>query len=206
MRIAAQSQSVIEPRIMHLNVSENAISDCAHAMAGELRRLIGEKRRAIAIIGVPSAQAGLIDNLVTEPGIEWTRVVCFHTREQIGCAEESPGSERRLLHAKFVARVPIAEFHGLRGEAANLNAVCSNYDALLRSKSPDVALIDAAHLLEAPASPSSQVVVSGRMIALTQNAILSCDRLFVIAASRSEIEALRRSPAGEHDGVQVFTS
>jgi len=191
---------------MHFSVSENAILDCARAMAGELRRLIGEEKRAIAIIGVPSTRAGLIDNLVAEQGIDWTRVVCFHTREQIGCGEDSPGSERRLLNAKLVARVPIAEFHGLRGEAPNLNAVCSNYDALLRSKSPDVALIDAAHLLEAPVSPSSQVVVTGRMIALTQNAILSCDRLFVIAASRSEVEALKRSPAGEHDGVQVFTS
>jgi hypothetical protein len=101
-------------------------------MAGELRRLMA-RRGAIAIIGVPSAQAGLIDNLVTEPDIEWTRIVCFHTREQIGFAEESPGSERRLLNAKLVARVPIAEFH-VRGEAPNLNAVCSNYDALLRLK------------------------------------------------------------------------
>jgi hypothetical protein len=191
---------------MQVSVSENAILDCAYAMAGELRRLIGEERRAIAIIGVQSAQAGLIDNLVTEPGIDWTRVVCFHTREQIGCAEESPISERWLLNRELVARVPIAEFHGLRGEAANLNAVCSNYDALLRSKSPHVALIDAGHLLEAPASPSSQVVVTGVMIAMTQNAILSCDRLFVIAASRNEIEALKRGPAGRHDGMQVFTS
>ena len=151
---------------MQVSVSENAISECAHAMAGELRRLIGEERRAIAIVGLQSARAGLIDNLVTEPGIDWTRIVCFHTREQIGCSEESPGSERRLLNAALVSRVPIAEFHGLRGEAANLNAVCSNYDALLRSKPPDVALIDAGHLLEAPASPSSQVVVSGRMIAM----------------------------------------
>jgi hypothetical protein len=191
---------------MNVSESQNAIRDCARAMAGELRRLIGEEKRAIAIIGVPSTQAGLIDSLVTEPGIDWTRVVCFHTREQIGGAEESPDSERWLLNTKLVARVPIAEFHGLRGDAANLNAVCSNYDALLRSKSPDVALIDAGHLLEAPASPSSQVVVSGRMIALTQNAILSCHRLFVIADSRNEIEALKRSPAGEHDGVQVFIS
>jgi hypothetical protein len=56
-----------------------------------------------------------------------------------------------------------------------------------------VALIDAAHLLEAPVSPSSQVVVRVDD-ALTQNAILSCDRLFVIAASRSEVEALSAAP------------
>jgi hypothetical protein len=189
---------------MDVSVSENAINECAQSMAAELRRLIGGRKRAVAIIGVQSV--ALIDRLVTEPAIDWTRVVCFHTRERIGCAEESPSSERWLLNRQLVARVPIAEFHGLRGEAANLSAVCSNYEALLRSKSPDVALIEPSHLLEAPALPSPQVVVSGRMISMTQNAILNCDRLFVIAASQNEIESLRRSPAGEHHGVQVFIS
>jgi 6-phosphogluconolactonase/glucosamine-6-phosphate isomerase/deaminase len=191
---------------MNVNAGKDAISDCANAVADELRRLIGFRKRAIAIIGVQANEVALIDRLVTEPAIDWTRVVCFQASEQIGCAEDSPGSERRFLNRELAGRVPLAELHGLRGEAPNLHAVCVNYEALLRSRPPDLALIGAGRLLEAPTIHSRHVVVGSRTITMTQNGILNCPRIFVVAKTTHEVDSLRGSPAGEHDGVQVFIS
>src|SRR5262252_7137446 len=168
---------------MKISVSANATLECAASVADELRRLIAEKKRAIALIGVEARRAALINSLVDQPDLDWTRVVCFHTRELIGQSEESPGSERAFLIRQLVRRVPITEFHGLRGEAANLKAVCANYEALLRSKTPDVALIDGRRLFEAPSPASSWVLVNGPEIALSRAAILRCRRIFVIVDS-----------------------
>src|SRR5262249_30248371 len=51
-------------------------------------------------------------------------------------------SHRRFLLDRLVKRVPMAEFHGLRGEAANPEAVCVNYTALLKSRPPDFAVLE----------------------------------------------------------------
>ncbi len=114
----------------------------AHAVAAEMRRLIAERGRAIGVFASAPSQNEFLDGLVTEQGVEWTRVIGFHTDEYLGMSEDAPPSHRRYLIERLVKRVPMAEFHGLRGEAANAEAVCANYAALLKSRPPDFAALD----------------------------------------------------------------
>ncbi|MGH9847204.1 MAG: hypothetical protein ACREEM_51565, partial [Blastocatellia bacterium] len=87
------------------------------------------------------AQSEFLDCLVETAGIEWTRVIGFQLEEYVGLDEDAPQSSRRFLLDRLVTRVPMAEFHGIRGEAANPAAVCENYAALLRSRPPDFAVL-----------------------------------------------------------------
>ncbi|MBI1766115.1 MAG: glucosamine-6-phosphate deaminase [Acidobacteria bacterium] len=113
----------------------------AAAVAAELRRLIRERQRAIGIFAAAPSQNEFLAALVATPDIEWTGVIAFHLDEYLGLDEEAPQSFRHYLIERLVKRVPLAEFHGLRGEAANPAAVCANYAALLAFKPPDFAAL-----------------------------------------------------------------
>lgn len=113
----------------------------AAALAAEMRRLIRERRRAIGLFASAPSQNEMIDALVAAPGLEWTSVIAFHLDEYLGVAEDAPPSFRRYLIERLVKRVPLAEFHGLRGEAANPAAVVKNYANLMQFKPPDFAAL-----------------------------------------------------------------
>jgi glucosamine-6-phosphate deaminase len=114
----------------------------ATAVAAEMRRLISSGGRAIGVFDSAPSQRVILDELAEAEGVEWTRVIGFHLDELLGVGEDSPQSHRRFLVDRLVKRVPIAEFHELRGEAANPDAVCVNYAALLKSRPPDFAALE----------------------------------------------------------------
>ena len=192
----------------------------------EMRRLIAERGRAIALFASGSskeAREGLsefLDCLVKTAGIEWTRVIGFQLEEYVGLDEDAAQSVRRFLLDRLVTRVPMAEFHGIRGEAANPAAVCDNYAALLGSRPPDFAVlgIDEDGRLGFDCSPAGgdpnparvvkldkafrlQQVRDGlftslaaaprRAISLALPAILACPRLFAIASGAKMSQAVR---------------
>ncbi len=113
----------------------------AAAVAVELRSLISERKRAVGIFASNPAQIEFLDYLVGAADIEWTRVIAFHPDEYLGISEMAPQSFRRFILDRLVKRVPVAEFHAIRGEAANTDAVCANYAALLKSRPPDFAVL-----------------------------------------------------------------
>jgi glucosamine-6-phosphate deaminase len=120
---------------------QEAGAAAAGTVAAEIRRLIAARGRAIGIFASAPSQDEFLDELVKAEAIEWTRVVGFHLDEYLGMAEDAPQSFRKYLLDRLVLRVPMAEFHGLRGEAANPEAVCANYAARLKSRPPDFAVL-----------------------------------------------------------------
>jgi glucosamine-6-phosphate deaminase len=113
----------------------------AAMVADELHRLICERGRAVGLFASAPSQNEFLAALIATPGIEWTSVIAFHLDEYLGVAEDAPQSFRRYLIERLVTRVPLAEFHGLRGEAANPAAVAKNYANLLEFKPPDFAAL-----------------------------------------------------------------
>lgn len=134
-------------RMDHLNVqvydsSREAVAAIASAVRAEIRRRIADCGRAIGLFAAGPSQDDFLDELVKSEDIEWTRVIGFHLQEFLGISENAPVSSRSYLLERLVMRVPMAEFHGIRGEAANPDAVCANYTALLKSRPPDFAILD----------------------------------------------------------------
>lgn len=113
----------------------------AAAVSDEMRRLIKEQGRAAGIFSSAPSQSEFLNELVNSPDVSWTRVIGFHLDEFLGINEAAPQSSRRFLTDRLVMKVPMVEFHGLRGEAANPAAVCANYASLLESRRPDFAVL-----------------------------------------------------------------
>jgi len=106
-----------------------------------LRRLIQERGRAVAVFAAAPSQIETLRELVHQPGIDWSRVTAFHLDEYADLAEDHPQSFRRFLREHLTSRVPLAAFHGLRGEASDPAAECGRYASLLSADPPDIALV-----------------------------------------------------------------
>lgn len=165
----------------------------AATVASEIRRLIAERGRAIGIFSGEAAQAELLAELVNAEAIEWTRVIGFHTFELLGADEDAPNSQRKFLLDHLVCRVPMAEFHGLRGEAANPEAVCSNYAELLKKRPPDFAVLGIGEDGKIGSDncdirDSTTVKLTDSTITLTIPTLMACRSLFVLAPSQATTE------------------
>src|SRR6266498_2299008 len=133
-------------RVDKLNVyvynSRAKMGDAAAVrVAKELCRLIDERGRALGIFASAPSQNEFLAALVQLPGIDWSRVVGFHLDEYLGMDDRAPQSFRRFLIDRLVNKVPLSEFHGLRGEGADGAAESDRYAQLLRANPPDFAIL-----------------------------------------------------------------
>src|SRR5215212_6041160 len=92
-------------------------SAAASVIAAEIRRAIQERGRAVTILASAPSQNEFLANLVEAPDIDWSRVVVFHLDEYLDMDDRAPQSFRRFLIDRIVSKVPLDQFHGLRGEA-----------------------------------------------------------------------------------------
>ncbi|QQS45114.1 MAG: hypothetical protein IPM66_14200 [Acidobacteriota bacterium] len=181
-------------------VSEAAVS----AIAFEIRRLVGASGRAIGIFDGNEGLRDLFGALSERGDIPWTRVIGLQLAEIKGA-----DSRRRVLIDNLVGRVPMAEFHGIRGEAANPEAVRRNYEALLDSRPPDFAVLSIEAECFSKAGPER--VTGSDLITLTMPVILSCGAIFIAASGAGLAEAVREALTGgslsilrNHPGVRFL--
>lgn len=116
-------------------------SAAAAAIAFEIRSLIEKQGRAIIIFASAPSQNEFLSALVEAPGIDWSRVVAFHLDEYLGMDKDAPQSFRRFLIDRLVDKVPLGEFHGLRGEAVDGDAEARRYAQLLAASPADFAVL-----------------------------------------------------------------
>jgi glucosamine-6-phosphate deaminase len=110
----------------------------ARHAAAALRDAIATRGRAHAMFATGNSQFEFLDALVTEPSVDWTRVVGFHMDEYVGIGADHPASFRRYLRERLVSRVPFAAFHDIDGDAPDLDAECDRYATLLRTHPLDL--------------------------------------------------------------------
>ena len=113
----------------------------AGVVAGEIRGLIEARGRAVGIFASAPSQNEFLAALVEAPGIDWSRVVGFHLDEYLGMDDRAPQSFRRFLIDRLVNKVPLNEFHGLRGDAEDGTAESQRYSELLAANPPDFAVL-----------------------------------------------------------------
>lgn len=109
----------------------------AHASA-VMRDAIAARGIAHAMFATGNSQFAFLDALVLDDTVEWTRVIGFHMDEYVGIPADHPASFRRYLSERLVARVPLAAFHYVEGDAPDLDAECERYSSLLRDHPLDL--------------------------------------------------------------------
>jgi glucosamine-6-phosphate deaminase len=107
-------------------------------VAGVLRDSIAARGVAHAMFATGNSQLAMLDALVGDPTVDWSRVVGFHMDEYVGIPPTHPASFRRYLRERITERVPVAAFHFIDGDAADLDAECARYAARLRERPLDV--------------------------------------------------------------------
>ena len=113
----------------------------ASVIAEEIRRAIQERGKANVIFASAPSQNEFLANLADAPDIDWSRVIAFHLDEYLGMDDEAPQSFRRFLIDRLVNKVPLGEFHGLRGDAPDAEQEANRYAELLRENPPDLAVL-----------------------------------------------------------------
>ena len=85
--------------------------------AQELQRVIAERGEARLLIATGSSQFEVLEALSGHSEIDWSRVTGFHLDEYIGLSPDHPASFCGYLRERFVSRVPLKQFHYLRGDS-----------------------------------------------------------------------------------------
>ena len=104
----------------------------ADQVAGVLRDAIATRGVAHAMFATGNSQIAMLDMLVRDSTVDWSRVVGFHMDEYVGIPDSHPASFRRYLRERISERVPVGAFHFIDGDAADLDSECARYAALLR--------------------------------------------------------------------------
>jgi glucosamine-6-phosphate deaminase len=114
---------------------EQAGAAGAAVAAAAISAQIARDGKAAVIFASAVSQDPFLSALRTYE-IDWPRVTAFHMDEYAGMRADHPASFRRFLRDRLFDRVPVAAFHGLNAEAADLDAECGRYAALLRDSAP----------------------------------------------------------------------
>jgi glucosamine-6-phosphate deaminase len=110
--------------------------------AAEIQTALASRGQAHVIVATGASQFDTLDQLVQQPGIDWSRVHFFHLDEYAGMDASHPASFRRYLRERLVDRLPQppAAFHYVSGEG-DLEAECRRLGDLIQKHPIDVAFI-----------------------------------------------------------------
>jgi glucosamine-6-phosphate deaminase len=116
-------------------LGRRAASDGGDAM----RAALAHKGDCTIIVATGASQFEMLDALVREPGIDWSRVTAFHLDEYVGLPVTHPASFRKYLQERFVDRVPgLGRFVPVDGDAADLGREIERLNGLLGAREVDV--------------------------------------------------------------------
>lgn len=108
----------------------------AEIAAARIRETIGRDGKMAIVFASAVSQDPFLSALRAQPGIAWDKITAFHMDEYAGMSGDHPASFRRFLRERLLDHVPVAAFHQLDGEAADPDAECARYAALLENANP----------------------------------------------------------------------
>lgn len=88
----------------------------AQRAADDLRTAIESQKFANLVIATGSSQFEVLEELVSQDGIDWSRVTGFHLDEYVGIGHDHAASFVGYLKERFVDRVNLGQFHFLNGK------------------------------------------------------------------------------------------
>jgi glucosamine-6-phosphate deaminase len=110
--------------------------------AGFLRAQLAARGEAHIIVATGASQFEMLAALVAQPGIDWSRVTCFHLDEYAGMPMSHPASFRKYLKERFVDRLPQGPAAFLYIDAErDLKQECRRLGDLISQVQIDVAFI-----------------------------------------------------------------
>ena len=102
---------------LRLEKDRRAMSAAAarHA-AASLRDVIARNGNARIVAATGASQLEFLQELTSQPGVDWPRVELFHLDEYAGIPESHPASFRRYLRENLIEPAGIRQYHFLDGQ------------------------------------------------------------------------------------------
>lgn len=129
---------------MKVNVFTDAgeLGEAAGRAAGALiQRSIAEIGSANIILATGTSQFETLNQLIGEPGIDWSKVTMFHLDEYIGLPITSKASFRKYLKERFIEKVPSLQAAFLINGEQDALAECERLGELIKKHPINVALV-----------------------------------------------------------------
>ncbi len=112
----------------------------AISVAGLLQKAISEKGFANLVLATGASQFSFLEHLQMQK-IDWEKITVFHLDEYRGMPVTHPASFRKYLKERILDKVQPKKIYYLEGDAADVEAAVSKYEALLKIHPVDVACI-----------------------------------------------------------------
>ncbi len=125
---------------LHHDSSSLALA-AADRAAAAIRLAIADHGGCRIIFATAASQFAFLEALTTAPGIDWGKVEAFHLDEYVGIPATHPGSFRKMLLERVVAKTEITNYHFLEGDAADLAGAVRDVGQQLTSAPIDVAFV-----------------------------------------------------------------
>ena len=188
-------------------------------VAAELRARLADRGSVRMIFAAAPSQRDMLAELVTAPGIDWTRVTAFHMDEYIGLPPDAPARFANWLDRAIFTRVPFERVHRIDPDAdpahyakllaeAPIDVVCLGIgqNGHLAFNDPPVADLDdplAVKVVELDDTCRQQQVDDGQFpafddvpthaVTLTIPRLLDAERLFCVVPGAAKRHAVDRS-------------
>ncbi len=110
-------------------------------MGAAAARAVEDAAPTGVIFAAAPSQNDILASLRAGTKIDWPRVTAYHLDEYVGVAADHPASFRRFIRERLLDHVPVSRFHQLHGEAADPEAECARYAALVAQGRPELAIL-----------------------------------------------------------------
>lgn len=122
---------------MKIYPERRAMGNAAAAMiSATLRRLLEQKEAVSIIFAAAPSQEEMLEALVNETGIEWSRVHAFHMDEYIGLPADAPQGFGNFLKQRIFDLLPFRTINYIDGSGTE--AACVKYGCLLQAHPADI--------------------------------------------------------------------
>lgn len=129
---------------LQVNVYENRSEmgkAAAADIAGAIKRVLAEKEVCNMIFAAAPSQNEVLAALVNDPSIDFTRINAFHMDEYIGLPGDAPQAFGNFLRNALFNHAPWRSVNYIEGNAADVEAECARYTALLKEYPTDVVVL-----------------------------------------------------------------
>lgn len=111
-------------------------------VASLIREALKTQPFANIILATGASQFEMLQHLIQEKEIDWSRIRLFHLDEYIGLKESHKASFRKYLKERFVVKIPaLKAAYFIEGDAADINAECNRLNKLIQQYPIDVAMV-----------------------------------------------------------------
>ncbi|MGD8113905.1 MAG: glucosamine-6-phosphate deaminase [Sphaerochaetaceae bacterium] len=124
------------------DTGENMGQHAAMQGAIYIREALKRNESISIIVATGASQFSMLNSLVIEKDIDWSKVEVFHLDEYVGISADHKASFRRYLKERFEQKVGcVKAFHYIEGDAEDLNKEVERISSLIREKEIAVAFI-----------------------------------------------------------------